>query len=255
MKLNISQRDKSLLIIIAGILIAFLSFYLGYRNFRSETEKIKVQNETLDTQIAVLEDLADLEDEYIAETKELEKVNEEIIQKFPANIIAEDVVLYIRGLEQETESYVSSITIPERVHVSIQAPVETYMLNAANDITGVIAENSFVNDGTVPDTRNMDFSYIESDISYSITYNGLKEMIQSIAEDKDRKNVDNISLVFNENTGNLSGSMTVNYFVLSGTGKEYLQPEVSSSLKGVDNIFGTLNDNLNNTLNDDSQAE
>lgn len=242
MKLKISQKDKSLLMIVLGILIIAASYYLGFRNFQSETKKVKEQNEVLDTQIEVLENIAEMKDMYIAETKELSEGMEENLTKFPADMISEEVVLYMKGLEQSTGAYVSTITMPERINIPINQQYEENKLAATEDVTGVIAENSFVNDGIVPDTGNMYLSCVESEVAYSITYQGLKRMIKNITEDTNRKSVDNISLVFNENTGNLSGTMTVNYFVLSGTGKEYLQPEASGTLKGINCIFGTLND-------------
>ena len=165
---------------------------------------------------------------------------EEKIGSFPTDMAAEEIVLYIKALEQETQSYVASATLPGRVNIPIEQELEINKLEMTEDVTGVVAENCFVNDGSIPETENMAFSCIESDISFATTYAGLKEMVEAVTTDSNRKSVDNVSLVFNENTGNLSGNMTVNYFILSGTGKEYMQPKASESLKGIDCIFGTL---------------
>lgn len=242
LKLNISQRDKSLLLVLLGMLLLFVSYYFGFQTFREETQKLKVQNEMLDEQILTLEEIAANKDMYASETAVLREDMDAKIETFPADMIAEDIILYVKGMENDNETYIASATLPGRVQIPINQELELDKLEMTDDITGVVSANRYVNDGTIPDTAAMIFSCIESDISYSTTYRGLKKMIKSITEDHNRKSVDNISLVFNENTGNLSGTMTVNYFILQGSGKEYMQPEASQAVKGIECIFGTLND-------------
>ena len=242
MKINISQRDKSLLLVLLGMLLLFVSFYFGFQGLQDKTKKVKAENEILNTQIAALEEIAGKKELYITETEALGQKMEERIKGFPSDMIAEDIILYVKGMEQATETYVSSVSLPGRAGISINQEMELNKLEAAEDTTGVITANSFQNDGTIPDTEKMTFSCISSDMSFATTYSGLKEMIKSITGDENRKNVDNISLIFNENTGNLSGNMTVNYFILQGSGKEYLQPKASAGTKGIECIFGTLND-------------
>ena len=240
MKLKITKREKNLLLILLGLLFVACSYYFGYETLKAEAEVIKKQNFALESQIETLEAVEATKEQYVSDTEEMQQDMEGIIEKFPADMISEDVILYVKSLEQKTGSYVNSITIPGKEYVEIEAVHERNILNAIEDVTGVVAANSFVNDGSIPNTDEMFLSKVESDVAYSVTYDGLKDIIKDIVEHEGRKSLDNVSLVFNENTGNLAGSMTINYFTLSGTNKEYKQPSVTGLSHGIDCIFGDL---------------
>lgn len=240
MKLKITKREKNLLLILLGILFVACSYYFGYETLKMETENLKRQNFALESQIETLETIEANKEQYVADTEEMHRDMDTVIEKFPVDMISEDVILYVKGLEQKTGSFVNSISIPGKEYIEIEAQQERNVLNAIDDVTGVVAANSFVNDGSIPNTEEMFLSKVESAVSYSVTYDGLKDIIKDIVGHEARKSLDNVSLVFNENTGNLAGSMTINYFTLSGTNKEYKQPSVTGLSHGIDCIFGDL---------------
>ena len=240
MKLKITKREKNMIVILVGILLVMASYYLGYRTFKSRTDILKQQNQILESQIQTLEGISAEKDAYVAKTEEMQTSMNAIIQKFPSDMISEDIILYMRNLEQKTDSYVHNITIPAKQYVNITATAETDVLSSMEDVTGAIREYGFVNDGKVPDTRSMQLAQVDSAVNCSITYKGLKDIVTDITENDNRKSIDNISLVFNENTGDLAGSMTVIYYTLSGTGREYLQPTITGTSHGIECIFGGL---------------
>ena len=240
MKLKITKREKNMIVILVGILLVMASYYLGYRTFKSRTDILKQQNQILESQIQTLEGISAEKNAYVAKTEEMQTSMNAIIQKFPSNMISEDIILYMRNLEQKTDSYVHNITIPAKQYVNITATAETDVLSSMEDVTGAIREYGFVNDGKVPDTRSMQLAQVDSAVNCSITYKGLKDIVTDITENDNRKSIDNISLVFNENTGDLAGSMTVIYYTLSGTGREYLQPTITGTSHGIECIFGGL---------------
>ena len=240
MKLKITKREKNMIVILVGILLVMASYYLGYRTFKSRTDILKQQNQILESQIQTLEGISAEKDAYVAKTEEMQTSMNDIIQKFPSNMISEDIILYMRNLEQKTDSYVHNITTPAKQYVNITATEETDVLSSMEDVTGAIREYGFVNDGKVPDTRSMQLAQVDSAVNCSITYKGLKDIVTDITENDNRKSIDNISLVFNENTGDLAGSMTVIYYTLSGTGREYLQPTITGTSHGIECIFGGL---------------
>ena len=238
--MKITKREKNLLLILLGIIFVACAYYLGYQTLKMEAESLKIQNIALEGQIEALEMIEESVEQYVADTESMQETMEEKIAMFPSDMISEDVILYVKSLEQKTGSYVNSVTIPGKEYIEIEALQERNVLNAIDDVTGVVAANSFVNDGNIPNTDEMFLSKVESDVAYSVTYDGLKDIIKDIVNHEARKSLDNVSLVFNENTGNLAGSMTINYFVLSGTGKEYKQPAVTGLSHGIDCIFGDL---------------
>lgn len=83
-------------------------------------------------------------------------------------------------------------------------------------------------------------------------------MIREILEDKEnKKSISNLSLSYEEQTGNIRGSMVVNMFSLTGTERTYESPSIPGIGVGTDNLFKsseTLNvGRENNTF--DANAE
>lgn len=245
MKLKITSREKNLILVFIGILLLAVSYYFGYSTLTEETEKLKRENKILVAQINALKEMESQEGKYVIQTKEMQENMKELIGKFPTDIISEDIILYVRDLENIAEVNVNHVTVPQKEYLEIQAEYEADVLKSMEDVTGAVAEYGFVNDGKIPNTEDMRLAKVKSEMVYSVTYEGLKEIIREITEDENRKNVDEISLIFNENTGNLAGNMIVNYFSLSGTGRQYERPEVTGMLHGVECIFGDLSSSLN----------
>ncbi|MCI7596483.1 MAG: hypothetical protein MSS92_09760 [Lachnospiraceae bacterium] len=253
--MKITQRDKNLMLVMLGVVLVFCSYYFGFRTLKSWRQGVEQENMALEGQIRVLREISADQEQYVQDAKELKGEMDKILAQFPADMTSEDIILYMRDLEKKNAAYISSITLPGQTNVAVAAEKEVDVLNQYGDITGAVAANSFVNDGSVPDTANMYLSKIESDVAFSVSYGGLKNMISDITMGQERKSIDEISLVFNENTGDLSGSMTINYFVLSGTGKEYIQPTITGNRHGIESIFGNLKTRTEVTGEDEKLEE
>ena len=217
MKLNRNQRDEGLLTLVLGILIFFVSCYFGFRNFYSETQQLRMQNEILNEQLAELEKIAGNKEMYVRQTKELQRGMEEKIRQFSSELISEEIVLYMEELEQKSEVHISAITIPERSGISIEQ--ESNPSEVSGEDSAVMENNNDAENET-SDAEQLSFSCIESNITYSSAYSELKDLIKLITTDKNRKSIDNVSGVFDENTGKVSGTMTVNYFILEGNNEK-----------------------------------
>lgn len=79
-------------------------------------------------------------------------------------------------------------------------------------------------------------------ISFKTTYEGLKKAIDFINENSSRMTIGELNTTYDTATGNLTGSMTVNMYMLTGSGveKTYEPPAMDDIKTGRDNIFGTL---------------
>jgi 3-dehydroquinate synthase class II len=78
-------------------------------------------------------------------------------------------------------------------------------------------------------------------MNYEVSYDGLKRSIKNLCMQSNRTAIDSISVVYDDETGLLTGSTSVSmYCVPNQEGKEYVEPDFSSVLLGTDNIFGTI---------------
>ncbi len=61
----------------------------------------------------------------------------------------------------------------------------------------------------------------------------------------EKRNIDEITLSYDSETGNLTGSMKINMYNLVGNGITYTEPAIGNVDIGLDNIFGTIDFNPN----------
>ena len=67
-----------------------------------------------------------------------------------------------------------------------------------------------------------------------------KEMVDYLYQHENRMSLDAFALSYDSTNGNLSGSMTLNMYYVTGTDKEYVPQNINGISLGTDNIFGTL---------------
>ncbi len=82
-------------------------------------------------------------------------------------------------------------------------------------------------------------------ITFKVSYEGLKKCIDYINNYPEKRNIDEITLSYDSETGNLNGSMKINMYNLIGTGKEFSEPTMGNVGIGLENIFGTIDFNPN----------
>ena len=77
-------------------------------------------------------------------------------------------------------------------------------------------------------------------MNYEVSYEGLKRSVKNICMQTDRMVIENLAVVYDEQTGLLRGTTAVNMFcVPEQEGKEYEEPDFGGVLLGTNNIFGT----------------
>ena len=73
---------------------------------------------------------------------------------------------------------------------------------------------------------------------YTCTYDQLKKLVNFINVYPERMNIENITMGYNNETGLLQGTLTLNLYAVTGTSKEYIAPDISGLSMGQTNIFG-----------------
>ena len=256
--MKLSSRDKSLLLIVGGLIITLCTYYFVFLNLQEKTEVLEKENVVLEDVIGRLKELDKNRDQYIADTETYLAESEEIKLLFPAGIEEEDDILYIDGLEGTLgELYVSSVGMPAAVGYELAyPPVETIsvdeMLEAGVQTTTDAATTA---DTTATDTAATEQSatlsagnnasdiqlwYVPVTTSYDVNYISLKQLVKAISEDSNKKSIEEVSLTYSEENGVLTGSMLANYYYLSGTDDVYETPEVLGVPVGTSNPFRSV---------------
>lgn len=237
--MKVSKRDISLLIMLVGILLLVLAYFMVFTPYQEKVEVVRTENESLKIQAEALETLSARRAIFMEESATTQESIQEKIYRFPVDMKEEDMILYMRDIEENTPTYVGSISMPPFVGIELTPQTEPDQLASVPDIAGIVANYRFVNDGRIPDVYSMLLSYSSNQTVFTTTYSGLKSIMRGLSADDDRKSVEQITMAYDDGTGNLQVNMTLNHFILSGSGKEYTAPTTISS-HGLSSIFGSM---------------
>lgn len=265
MDMNISMRDKKILLMFLGVGVFAAGYFFGYRPQMEEAQSIQVSNESLQERLDELLKLAENKDYYLEETESLNAKVDEYTSAFPADIRPEDGIVLSMNMENSLDMQISNVGLGTREFVaaldgstedplanmpdqtlSEQANAQTQ--SQIDEIEGTDVqgdkERQAASDAEVAnlsDTLTSPVLYrIQDSMQFTGTYASLKDMVDYLADQAGRMTLDNVNASFDSSTGNLSGSITVNLFAMAGTGKTYTEPDAGSVAYGTSNIFGTI---------------
>ena len=230
-----NRKDVQLLILVLGILVAVLSWQFVYNPNQEKVEQVSAENATLRTTISELEALNDNKEQYLADIETMTQECDEITNRFPSGFLLEDEVMYLYNMENVTQN---QVVIPS---IGFGQTTEV-------PYTGVttVGEYELVDEGIKLYTA-------QDNISFTTTYSGLKNMVQYIYDIPGRKSISSVSLSASSD-GYLSGSMSVDFYCMTGTEKLYVPIDIPGVVLGKSNIFGVL-DETGNTDENEPNAE
>lgn len=233
-----------LLIGLLGALSFLVSYFLLLPKLQAQTEALEAENEILKKQQREITDLALNEETYREQAKLYEKEIAQIIEKYPACVLEEDVVLFARELEKKATVSVSTVGMTQAnllYAMNAQAApsaaeTDTESQNSAKggvDL-GILDESMIV----CPDYN---LYSVAASYDFESDYKNMKTAFAQILSDPDKRNVPEMSLTRDEQSGILIGNLSVNLFYMTNTGKIYNKPDPGVVVKGNENPFGTLN--------------
>ncbi len=243
--MKVSKRDILLLVAFIGILAAVCSYLFVFQPTMEKTEALVQENQQLTERIVDLQNKSANRDSYESQTAQMNQRIEEIYQLFPVDVREEDAVLLAINQELLSPMEVESITIDALLEVPLVEASDPNM----PDATYAIEDDLGTQEAPTPESGDTQgaagvnpFSLMnrKATINYEVSYDGLKRSVKNICMQTDRMVIDNLSVVYDEQTGLLKGTTTVNmYCVPNQEGKEYEEPDFGGVLLGTDNIFGT----------------
>ena len=223
--MSLSNRDKKLLMILAGVLLVALSYFMVFSPKSAEYSALKTQTSNLESSLAELEKLEAKRGEYEEEIEKMSAKIKDLTAEFPADTKDEDGIFFGYTMESKEvkDLHYSSIALgnPEVVVVTT-VPAEG---------TGETTETETVSEYTMFRSRN---SFI-----YKASYEALKKSLLAINKSTDKVTVQSMNASFDSETGLLMGTFDLNFFTMVGTEREYTAPALPKVKTSTDNIFGT----------------
>ena len=255
-KINISDSDKRLLLIFFAVLIFAGAYFFIFNPNMKKAAEIAAEN---DSDKAAVEQLQMMEAQLPAikeQIIDLKEKQEAIIERYPSDLTTEKIIWVLQDIQThndfqvteasflmnnqlgavETES-VDAATDESADAASTDTSTET--VEASEDSTGQADAAAEASEDSTGQADTPAGYYATVSISYEASYKGLKDMIAYVNAYPDRMTITQSDSQFDKETGKLVGSMILNMYYITNSGKDYVKPDFGSSTKGVENIFGS----------------
>lgn len=262
--MNISMRDKKLLLMFSGVAVFGLGWFFGYRPQMEEAANIEAANKPLEERLSNLLELAGNRDFYISETENAQNKINEYVSKFPSDVKEENGIVLAQNIENSLGMQISNVGIATKEFVAsidgsteeeIAEQNETMSEQANSQTREQIDEIEGTDSKAAEELQNAsDIAAAQADstsqtpvlyrtqdtLEFTGTYANLTDVVAYLAEQTGRLTIDNMNASYDTSTGYLTGSIVVNMFSMTGTGNIYTEPDAGQVAYGTSNLFGTL---------------
>ena len=208
----------SILMVVAGILLALLSYLYVFNPCMEKKKTYNDEVKELNSTISDRENKVSNKEAYQEDTKNFETSRKKVLDYFPADIEAEDDLLFCKEIEDKLAFYYTQSG-------TFNSPIIFY----ADNVSSLIGY-----------TRVCDYDF-------AISYESLSEMVDYINYYKYRRAITDLNVSYDN--GALSGAMRVNEYYVVGGGNKYESPTHILDLNRLEDEFRVeTNENPFNTL-------
>lgn len=222
--MKIKKNDIFLILGFLGVAAALGVYLWVYTPTLEKTKALETEIEMNEAYMYQLEEWKAQEEVYLEETKQMIADVNDVFRNFPADSRAEDAIMYAVELEEQIpDTFISSISLSQPVVVYSAKPT-TVKLNELDE------------------ELQRTYQLYSQQISYvqEFSYDGMKQFVDTIVTNPDRKAIEVLNMAYDNSTGMLMGTTTMNLYTIGGSDKEYQETVIPSMPTGTDNIFGTI---------------
>lgn len=243
--MKISSRDIKILIVFIGLIAVALSWFLVLSPTLDENEAMEAQNATLSTRLADLRTKVAREDEYRSETERMEQELAQILSDFPSYLQTENGIMDVVELENKTGAEVPSLTVADPVLIEITAASASTDTDSTSDASETVTASA---------ASQYALYDVNTNLSYTASYAGIKQLINLIVKNDDKRSISTFSATFDNSTGEITGAVSFESYFIFGQDKDYEPADIPSIDHGTQNIFGSV-DASSNASSSDSGSE
>lgn len=259
MNLALSKKDQSLLLGLLGAIFLFVAWYFVSTPLQEKTVVLETENIALKTKADLYQSINANLPKYEEGIEKFEKEIAEISNRYPVNISREDEIMFLANMENvyTNDLAVENITMSGVVEVLAENAADTAAPAATETTTDATADTAATDAAMEPEIVLPEVHLYKQPVNYSFrcTYKGAKDMIKYLFAQTDTKSIEGMTLAFDSETGNLMGTLDLNQYYMMGIDKEYQAIPTPTVLKGVSDVFHTVNGNagVNATMTEETE--
>ncbi len=217
------NKQALLYIVLLTLLIIVAAYFLGYKKFANQAETTQANNAVLQTTVDELKVYHINRATYEAEMGPMLTEVAEIMDKYPADIREEDMIMHGVATQMMAEVEFSNINMGDKeifTTVPVEVVLATNQENLQEEISFVSTKGTYVNE---------------------LDYENLKKLVQQVFDSKYNVAIDSITYArTSDDEPVLNGTVDLVFYSMLGNGKEYVRPDMRPYENGSSNIFGFL---------------
>ncbi len=253
--MSVSKKDIKLLIALLGILALVLVYFLVYKPLGEKTTVFEAENATLGKRVQELQALADQEPFFKEEIVRFTAENNEILNRFPADVRSEDAIMLATEMGYASPAVIFSVSMEDAEEVyrvgeraaeilAEQAATQPAIAQPAPATTDPASTDPAATTVTptevAPATAEQVLYGRKVQINYKCNYDEMKRSIRYLYESTDRRILGAINATYDMSTGLIDVALGTGLYYMTGTEREYVAPNIPYIPQGTENIFGTL---------------
>lgn len=216
------NKEKSALTLVSllGIVLCIVVYMFVYSSYNKKTDELKTQNASLQARINELEQYyinrKSYEDGIVEMTQDIQAK----LDVFPADSRSEDAIaLALSAWDKWILVQYKALAIEDKENVGT--------------ITGDVMQRAKI------EGLDQDINFYNRSVAYSntTTYSEMKELISAFNEAGEKASLESVTYSVDNQTGLLSGVITVAFHSATGTGKEYVMPKFGDYSAGLSSLF------------------
>lgn len=248
-KRKMSNRDKMMLYILGAFAILALVYFFVFAKLNEKKATLVAENATLQTEVSELETMDAQKDAVLEDTKEHQQMIADVLSKFPSDVRVQNVIYDLNEMYE---------SIPD-VNISSEGyNMNELFYTAAGSVEEGAVSADAADGTTIQKTQEASIAAVTADtpasevvsaaanytgykstitVAFTAPYASLKKVVDYINNSEDRMTITDISMTKSDDTVDLTCSMTICMYSITGTGELYEQPEIKNDNAGVNNIF------------------
>ena len=222
MTTKLNDKQICLICVVLAVAAFLIVYFVPFANLKDEVSSLESENRTVREHVESLQVYHDNRAQYESDTEVLKKEISNILAQYPAGYRTEDYIMEAVSVEENVSLEYSSISISDATSLAL---IDEETVKTAN----------------IEDYQSQ-IEFLRQNVTYTnkLDYYNLKEAIGELFGSKNQSNIQSITYTCNEDDGELSGTIVVGYYYVTGTGKEYTAPSIPAYESGTSNIFGSF---------------
>lgn len=220
MSTTLTNRDKVLLLVLAGVLILFAVYMTVVKDYNAKRDAAEAQLAELTPQLQQLQEYEANQKNYAAKTTKMGNEIATQMQRFPNDIRSEHIILNAKTLQDALGIKIQSVgSEPAALLSSFQLPLK--------DESGQYA------------MQNVYAFTTGENIQCTMGYDQFKSLLDFIYSQNEYTALKSVSVTYDSETGGLSGTAAITKYFIVPEKYVYTKANTEGVQQGVTNPFGT----------------